>query len=40
MSLLFDKRAKKAFKAVWMVVALIIILSMVLVFSGGGELLL
>ncbi len=35
MSFLFDKRTKKAIKWVWVLVSILIILSMVFVFSGG-----
>lgn len=35
MSLLFDKRAKKAIKWVWAVVAILIVISMVFAYSGG-----
>ena len=36
MSFLFDKRAKKAMKYIWIVISIVIILSMVFVYSGGG----
>lgn len=35
MSILFDKRTKRAMKWVWIVIAVMIILSMVFVFSAG-----
>lgn len=35
MSLLFDKRAKKAIKWVWVVLAILIALSMIFAYSGG-----
>lgn len=36
MSILYDKRLKKAFKWIWIVFAVIIIISMVFAFSGGA----
>jgi len=38
MSFLFDKRTQKAVKWVWIVIATLIILSMVFVYSGGSGL--
>jgi len=35
MSFLYDKRTKKAIKWIWVVIAVMITLSMVLVYSGG-----
>jgi predicted nucleic acid-binding Zn ribbon protein len=35
MSLLYDKRTKKAMKWVWVVIAILISLSMIFAFSGG-----
>lgn len=36
MSLLYDKRLKRAFKWIWIVFAVVIIISMVFAFSGGA----
>jgi hypothetical protein len=36
MSILYDKRLKKAFKWIWIVFAIVIIISMVFAFSGGA----
>ncbi len=38
MSFLFDERTKKTIKWIWIVVALLIILSMVFAYSGGSAL--
>lgn len=38
MSFLFDKRAKKAVKWIWAVVAILIALSMIFAYSGGSGL--
>jgi len=35
MSILFDKRAKRAMKWMWVVIAFLIILSMIFAYSGG-----
>lgn len=35
MSLLFSKKTKSAIKWIWVVIAVLIILSMLLVYSGG-----
>lgn len=37
MSFLFDKKTKNAMRGVWIVASVMIILSMVLVFSGGSQ---
>ncbi len=37
MSFLFDKRTQKAIKWVWIVIAALIIISMVFVYSGGSS---
>ena len=37
MSFLFDKRTQKAVKWIWIVIAALIILSMVFVYSGTGS---
>lgn len=39
MSFLFDKKTKSAIKWIWVVIAIAIIISMVLVYSGGDALL-
>jgi predicted nucleic acid-binding Zn ribbon protein len=36
MSFLFDKKTQKAIKWVWMVISVIIIASMVIVYTGSG----
>jgi len=38
MSFLFSKKGKKAMKWVWIVLSVLIIISMVLVYSGGDSL--
>ena len=35
MSFLFDKRTKKAMKWIWIVIAVLIMLSMIFAYSGG-----
>lgn len=39
MSILFSKRAKGIIKWIWIVIAILIILSMVFAYSGGIEML-
>jgi len=39
MSFLFDKKTQSALKGIWTIVAILIIVSMIFVFSGGAELL-
>jgi len=36
MSFLFDKKAKKAMRWIWAVLGILVIVSMVFLFSGGG----
>jgi len=37
--MLFEKRTKKAIKIIWIVLGILIIISMTVIFSGGGKLL-
>ena len=38
MSILFDKKTRNVIKGIWVVLAVLVILSMVITFSGGSGL--